>query len=474
MTKTAVVTSPLLTNSLTSYFGYILLNLVMKRNKTISGLGRPKPVSKKRTVVAKMSEECINLLESGGCNERNGLDNVQQLKHDFVVKDDFQLVAPNLQPNVLESHLQTLHNLEANYTTDLKSGLTRTVAEHRQALNGKNTLNLPSSSVFRIFRGWLPSSTGLILSKFIEQFMEPLIGLLLVSAVVSLILGQVENALSIGVAVLIVGTVGFIQEYRTEKSLEALKRLAPPRCKVIRDGGRVWDILAEDLVVGDVVELVIGDRVPADMLLITSNDLQVDESILTGENSPVKKKSINTSGATEGTSKVLMGTLIRQGRARGLVTSIGLKTEFGRLATLMHETEERRSPLQIRLDHLGNQLTIYSVGVIILISLAGFFWQHRSFIETFTVAVSLAVAAIPEGLPIVATITLALGVLRLAKRGVVVKKLPAVEALGSMSVLCADKTGTLTLNEMTVETIYSLEANGIYDDIKGKNDIDRY
>ena len=268
---------------------------------------------------------------------------------------------------------------------------------------------------------------------------------------------------------MIVGTVGFIQEYRTEKSLEALKRLAPPRCRVIRDAGRVWDILAENLVVGDVVELVMGDRVPADMILFTSNDLQVDESIITGENYPVKKVGINHTGATSPNTKhnnntVLMGTLVRQGRARGVVIAIGLKTEFGRLAVMMHETEERRSPLQIRLDHLGNQLTIYSVAVIILISLAGFFWQHRTFMETFTVAVSLAVAAIPEGLPIVATITLALGVLRLAKRGVVVKKLPAVEALGSMSVLCADKTGTLTMNEMTVDAVFSLE-NGYTTDL---------
>lgn len=428
-------------------------------NKTI--LGQEGDEASRIIKSLDMSEERENLLENNG-----GSDNLLKSKKKSF--EELQVV-PNLQPNVLENHLQTLNSLQATYSTDLKSGLTRTMAEHRQALYGKNILNLTSSSVFRIFKGWLLPSTGLILSKFIEQFMEPLIGLLLISAVVSLILGQVENALSIGVAVLVVGTVGFIQEYRTEKSLEALKRLAPPRCRVIRDGGRVWDILAEDLVVGDVVELVIGDRVPADMILITSNDLQVDESILTGENCPVKKRGINStvSGESAKTNKVLMGTLVRQGRARGLVTSIGLKTEFGRLATLMNETEERRSPLQIRLDHLGNQLTIYSVGVIILISLAGFFWHNRSFIETFTVAVSLAVAAIPEGLPIVATITLALGVLRLAKRGVVVKKLPAVEALGSMSVLCADKTGTLTLNEMTIEEIYSLEANGIVSDKNG-------
>lgn len=389
-------------------------------------------------------------------------------------------LVPQIQPNIV-AHLENLEVMETKFGTDFKNGLSRTVAEHRRSLYGSNSLNLPSTSIFKIFRGWLPSIVGLILSKFLEQFMQPLIGLLLISSVVSLILGQVENAVSIGVAVFIVGTVGFIQEYRTEKSLEALKRLAPPRCRVIRDGGRVWEILAEEIVVGDILDLVMGDRIPADSILITATDFQVDESILTGENRPVKKKSLSslknetetenvnesiqstsTSTSTSIINKVMMGTLVRQGRARGLVTAIGLKTEFGRLAILMHETEERRSPLQIRLDHLGNQLTIYSVGVIILISLAGLFLQHRSFIETFTVAVSLAVAAIPEGLPIVATITLALGVLRLAQRGVVVKKLPAVEALGSMSVFCADKTGTLTLNEMAVEAVYSVETEKLY------------
>lgn len=408
---------------------------------------------------------------------------VNEFKHHHEDKEkekEFasQVIAPVVQPNV-SSHLSKLQGLEAAYGTDFKNGLSRSLAENRRSLYGRNVLNLPSSSVFRIFRGWLSPEIGLILSKFIGQFMEPLIGLLLASASVSLLLGQLENALSISLAVFIVGTVGFIQEYRTEKSLEALKKLAPPRCKVVRDAGRVWEVLAEELVVGDVIELVMGDRIPADVTLITANDLQVDESILTGENHPVKKKGLNSSSpsassdssANDKESQVCMGTLVGQGRARGLVTAIGLKTEFGRLAVLMHETEERRSPLQIRLDHLGNQLTIYSVGIIIIISLIGLFWQKKNFIETFTVAVSLAVAAIPEGLPIVATITLALGVLRLSKRGVVVKKLPAVEALGSMSVLCADKTGTLTLNEMTADSVYSTEAEGPVD-FNSKSEID--
>ena len=424
-------------------------------------------------------DETLNLLTDDLKHQQQQQQQQKQNNVNVKANEFVRVPAPVPQPNI-PAHLASLSALEAAHASDLKNGLTRSVAEHRRALYGRNVLNLPSSSVFSVFRGWLSPELGLILSKFVEQFMEPLIGLLLASAVVSLLLGQVENAFSISLAVLIVGTVGFIQEYRTEKSLEALKKLAPPRCRVVRDAGRVWEVLAEDLVVGDVVELVMGDRVPADITLITANDLQVDESILTGENHPVKKQGYNKGTSDTSTTntqsnnthtptcnQVFMGTLVRQGRARGIVTAIGHKTEFGRLAVLMNETEERRSPLQIRLDHLGHQLTIYSVGIIVLISLIGLFWQKKNFIETFTVAVSLAVAAIPEGLPIVATITLALGVLRLSKRGVVVKKLPAVEALGSMSVLCADKTGTLTLNEMAVESVYSAEA-GIFLDIKSK------
>lgn len=366
------------------------------------------------------------------------------------------------EPTVLAGHLESLNRLASQLQTDFKTGLPRTILAQRRAQFGSNRIELPHGATFRIFRGWLKPDWGLALSKLCEQFMNPLIGLLVASALVSLfLLKQVENAISIGVAVAIVGFVGFFQEFRTEKSLEALQKLAPPRCRVIRDGGRAWEVEAAELVVGDVVELQMGDRVPADLYLITANDVQVDESMLTGETKPVKKLSFSNAGENQNKqSTVFMGTLVRQGRARGVVMAVGLKTEFGRLASMMQEVEERRSPLQVRLDGLGHQLTLYSVLVIVAISLIGWLGQGRPFMEIFTVAVSLAVAAIPEGLPIVATITLALGVLRLAKRGVVVKKLPAVEALGSMSVLCADKTGTLTLNQMTVEEVFTLDESG--------------
>lgn len=381
-------------------------------------------------------------------------------------REELTLPVPASQPNIT-AHLELLGRVERRLETNLKDGLSRTVALQRQSQQGRNTITLPSASTFRVFRGWLPREAGLLASKYVEQFMNPLIGLLLASALVSLLLRQMENAASIGVAVAIVGTVGFIQEYRTEKSLEALQRLAPPRCRVVRDGGRVWDVLAAELVVGDVVELVLGDRVPADLLLITCSDLQIDESLLTGETKPARKQPLSAANhhgdADEpNESRAWMGTLVRQGRARGLVRGTGIRTEFGRLAAMMHDTTERKSPLQLRLDHLGHQLTVYSAGVIALISLAGVLIQHRALMDVFTVAVSLAVAAIPEGLPIVATITLALGVLRLARHGVVVKKLPAVEALGSMTVLCADKTGTLTSNEVTVQAVYSVATDMLH------------
>ena len=424
------------------------------------------PQAPLRSMIAKSFESFQSTAQ-----ENSHLLKDKQKEDPFHQQISFPQLAPSIQPSTPPTHpqlqLEGLARLAESLQTDLKNGLSRSALAARRLQFGENRIALSSAAIFPIFRGWMNEDLGLGLSKFLEQFMNPLIGLLLASAAVSLLLlHQLENAISIGVAVLIVGTVGFIQEFRTEKSLEALQKLAPPRCRVIRDGGRAWECEAAELVVGDVVELQMGDRVPADLVLVTVNDLHVDESLLTGETKPVLKSKYHCSGkgaeyddlckvsnpfvdAKEHTA--FMGTLIRQGRARGVVSAVGLKTEFGRLAAMMQDVEERRSPLQLRLDHLGHQLTLYSCGIILVISLTGYFWQRRPFMEIFTVAVSLAVAAIPEGLPIVATITLALGVLRLAKRGVVVKKLPAVEALGSMSVLCADKTGTLTLNEMSVE-----------------------
>ncbi len=231
--------------------------------------------------------------ESFGEMENSHLLKQQNKKDEFkeeassLPKNSIQTSTPPSHPQV---QLEGLGRLAECLQTDLKNGLSRSVLPARRLQYGENRINLTSPAIFPIFRGWMNQEFALGLSKFLEQFMNPLIGLLLASGAVSLLLlHQLENAISIGVAVLIVGTVGFIQEFRTEKSLEALQKLAPPRCRVIRDGGRAWECEAAELVVGDVVELQIGDRVPADLILVTANDLHIDESILTGETKPVFK-----------------------------------------------------------------------------------------------------------------------------------------------------------------------------------------
>eukprot|EP00048_Salpingoeca_helianthica_P003063 m.63464 g.63464 ORF g.63464 m.63464 type:complete len:898 (+) comp12469_c2_seq1:249-2942(+) len=293
--------------------------------------------------------------------------------------------------------------------------------------------------------------------KYLEQFKEPLILLLLGSAAVSILMGQYDDAVSITLAIVIVVTVAFVQEYRSEKSLEELTKLIPPRCHVLR-GGHVHDILARDLVPGDIVAFSIGDRIPADLRLIEAVDVEIDESSLTGESEPSTK---HTKAIADGSQRQLagrhnmafLGTLVRAGRGRGVVTTTAEKSEFGLIFRMMKEVEDPRTPLQHRMDQLGKQLSVFSFAVIGVILLVGLL-QGRDLVKMFAIAVSLAVAAIPEGLPIVVTVTLALGVMRMSKKNAIVRKLPAVEALGSATVVCTDKTGTLTENNLTITQLY--------------------
>ncbi len=292
-----------------------------------------------------------------------------------------------------------------------------------------------------------------------EKFTEALILLLLASAAISFAIGETADAIGISVAVTLVVLLGFVQEYRSEKSVEALKKLATHRCRVIRSGG-IKEVNADELVPGDIIVLNVGDRVPADLRLIESTDIQINESVLTGESESVRK---NTLPIKEG--KVLLaerknmaytGTIVTDGKGKGLVVATGERTELGKISQMIQTAETRRTPLQLKLDQLGKQLSIFALAVIVVIFVIGSM-QGRGFFEMFTIGVSLAVAAIPEGLPIVVTVTLALGVKRMAKRRSIVRKLPAVEALGSTTVICTDKTGTLTQNEMTVTQIYTSE-----------------
>ncbi|VDL81612.1 unnamed protein product [Nippostrongylus brasiliensis] len=256
--------------------------------------------------------------------------------------------------------------------------------------------------------------------KYSEQFRNPLILLLLASAVVSLLMRQFDDAVSITVAV----------EYRSEKTLEQLNKLVPPACHVVRDGNE-HSLLARELVPGDVVLLNTGDRVPADVRLLEAFSLQIDESSLTGETEPKHKETgaiaaYNGGGHVEHLMNIaFMGTLVCSGRGRGLVISTAANSQFGEVFRMMQGEESPKTPLQNSMDHLGKQLSIYSFGVIILIFVIGLV-QGRNVLDMFTIGVSLAVAAIPEGLPIVVAVTLAIGVMRMAGRRAVVKKVGVV------------------------------------------------
>uniref|UniRef100_A0A2K6P0T1 Calcium-transporting ATPase n=1 Tax=Rhinopithecus roxellana TaxID=61622 RepID=A0A2K6P0T1_RHIRO len=321
----------------------------------------------------------------------------------------------------------------------------------------------------RLAHGWnefVADNSEPVWKKYLDQFKNPLILLLLGSALVSVLTKEYEDAVSIATAVLIVVTVAFIQEYRSEKSLEELTKLVPPECNCLREG-KLQHLLARELVPGDVVSLSIGDRIPADIRLTEVTDLLVDESSFTGEAEPCSKTDSPLTGGGDLTTLsniVFMGTLVQYGRGQGVVIGTGESSQFGEVFKMMQAEETPKTPLQKSMDRLGKQLTLFSFGIISLIMLIGWL-QGKQLLNMFTIGVSLAVAAIPEGLPIVVMVTLVLGVLRMAKKRVIVKKLPIVETLGCCSVLCSDKTGTLTANEMTVTQLVT--SDGLHAEVSG-------
>lgn len=341
------------------------------------------------------------------------------------------------------------------FRSDPVRGLANDEVERRRKLHGLNEFDVVEDTPL-----W---------RKYIDQFKEPMIVLLLASGLVSVAMGQYDDAVSITVAIIIVVTVAFVQEYRSDKSVEAIKKLVPPGCHCIREG-QVADFLARSLVPGDLVTISVGDRVPADIRLIEAVDLKIDESSFTGETEPASKttdmipSSKSSGGISQRRNIAFMGTLVRCGHGKGVVTGTGENSEFGEVFKMMKAEEPPKTPLQKSMDILGKQLSFYSLCIIGLIILLGWL-QKRAILEMFTIGVSLAVAAIPEGLPIVVTVTLALGVMRMARRNAIVKKLPIVETLGCASVICSDKTGTLTKNEMTATQIFT--ADGHYAEVSG-------
>jgi P-type Ca2+ transporter type 2C len=322
---------------------------------------------------------------------------------------------------------ETLRVLKSNY-----DGLTDDEVLKRVEIYGKNEL--------------IEEEKPGPLTKFLSQFKDFLIILLIVAAAAAAVIGDITDAIVILIVVILNAIVGFIQENRAENAMEQLKNMTSTMAIVIRNG-ETKKVVASELTIGDIVKLEEGDNVPADLRLLTTNDLMVDESALTGESKP-SKKDANAINEDETNNIVFMDTYVSSGRAVGIVVEIGMKTAIGKIAELI-QGEEEKTPLQDRIHGLGKLM-----GLIALVVCTGIFalqfFKGVPLVTNFLTAVSLAVAAVPEGLPAIMTLTLALGMQRMAKSNAVVRKLLAVETLGSCSTICTDKTGTLTKNKMTV------------------------
>ncbi len=289
-----------------------------------------------------------------------------------------------------------------------------------------------------------------------DQLKNVLIVILLIAAAISGLLGEILEAIAISVIVLFAIVLGFVQEYRAERALEALRRMAAPNAKVLR-GGYQTTVPARDLVPGDLVLLGAGDRIPADLRLIEAVNLRVNESALTGESSPVGKTARvlvePNLGIGDRVNLAYSGTDVTYGRGRGVVVATGLSTQFGQVTGMLADVETVRTPLQQNLDKVGRVLAIAAGVVVVLIAGLGVL-RGEPLLEMFIFGVALAVAVVPEALPAVVTISLAIGVQRMVKRHALVRRLPTVETLGSTAVICSDKTGTLTRDQMTAREIW--------------------
>ena len=342
---------------------------------------------------------------------------------------------------------KTVEEVESELKTNQSKGLTSQVVEENRAKYGLNELQeKKKDSLFK---------------KFMAQFKDFSIIVLIIAAIVSGVVGVLEgegvtDTVIILIVVLLNAIIGVVQESKAEKSLEALKKLSAHAAKVIRDG-KEQVIPARELVPGDLVIIETGDYVSADLRIVEAINLKSQESSLTGESVPVEKttEAINEEEVGIGDRKNMLfsSSLITYGRGKAIVVDTGMNTEVGKIAGMMNETEKQETPLQRRLNSLGKTLGIAALTICAIIFVIGLL-QGKGVIDMFMTAVSLAVAVIPEGLVAVSTIVLAIGVQKMVKKNAIVKKLPAVETLGSSTVICSDKTGTLTQNKMTVEKIF--------------------
>ncbi|MEK6763764.1 MAG: cation-translocating P-type ATPase, partial [Nitrospirota bacterium] len=329
--------------------------------------------------------------------------------------------------------------------TDSERGLAGQEVERRHAEFGPNELpEAPPPSLLKLF---------------LSQFTSVIVWVLIGAAIISGLLEDWLDAVAILAIVFLNGLLGFVQEFRAERSLAALRKMSVATARVVRDG-TLRSIPARELVPGDVILLEAGDRIPADARLIYAANFQVQEASLTGESTPVQKHAGVIAGAdvplADRTNMAFMGTIAVSGKARALVVATALRTELGRIAAMMQresEAERAETPLQRRLEQFGYTLLWLALAVVAVVFALGYL-RGEPLVTMFMTSVSLAVAAVPEGLPTVVTITLALGVTRMVKRHALIRKLPAVETLGSATVICTDKTGTLTKNEMTVTKLF--------------------
>ena len=327
--------------------------------------------------------------------------------------------------------------------THLHRGLTSEEAKQRLAQYGPNELQERPRPTF-----W---------QLLLNQFKQFLVLILIVAALVSFFLGEYVEAGAIMAIVVLNAVLGVVQESKAEEALAALQKMAAPEAKVVRNG-HVLTIPARSLVPGDLVILETGNYVPADMRLVEAVNLRIEEASLTGESVPVEKKAegVLSPEAPLGDrhNMAFMGTLVSYGRGQGLVVTTGMRTQFGLIAEMIQSYEEEQTPLQVKLDQLGKWLGVGCLAICAIVFGVGI-WEGRPVLDMFLTAVSLAIAAVPEGLPAVVTICLALGMQEMIRRHALIRKLPAVETLGSATAICSDKTGTITQNEMTAVQVYA-------------------
>ncbi|MCT2538025.1 calcium-translocating P-type ATPase, SERCA-type [Aquibacillus koreensis] len=354
--------------------------------------------------------------------------------------------------------------LQEKLGVDIDKGLSTKDAENRLNKFGPNVFDDGKKTPL-----WL---------VFIKQFQDFMVLVLLAATLVSGLLGEYVDAIAIMIIVLINGCIGFFQEQKAEKSLAKLKELSAPMANVLRN--EKWEkVPSSELVVGDVIKVTSGDRVSADLRVIKSTSLEIEESALTGESVPASKHAtaMTKDGLEPADQKnmAFMGTLVTRGSGIGVVVGTGMKTAMGQIADLLVNTEQQQTPLERKLAELGKLLIVIALLLTVFVVIVGV-WQGHPLYNMFLAGVSLAVAAIPEGLPAIVTVALSLGVQRMIRKKAIVRKLSAVETLGSASVICSDKTGTMTENRMTVKQIYL--DNDIFDvtgqgyDLKGEFQLD--